>query len=73
MKDYLEGDMMNYIHNLQNEFVKRISTTLWTASDALKNGEDPKRIVEMLERIARELDTMKVMYEVDLENEDPIL
>ena len=73
MKDYLEGDMMNYIHNLQNEFVERISTTLWTASDALKNGEDPKRIVEMLEGIARELDTMKVMYEVDLENEDPIL
>ena len=65
--------MMNYIHNLQNEFVERVSTTLWTASDAIKNGEDPRRIVEMLEQIARELDTMKVMYEIDLENENPIM
>ena len=65
--------MMNYIHNLQNEFVERVSTTLWTATDAIKNGDDPIQVVEMLEKIARELDTMKVMYEIDLENEDPIL
>ena len=64
---------MNYIHNLQNEFVERVSTTLWTATDAIKNGEEPTQVVEMLEKIARELDTMKVMYEIDLENEDPIL
>lgn len=64
---------MNYIHNLQNEFVERVSTTLWTATDAIKNGEEPIKVVEMLENIARELDTMKVMYEIDLENEDPIL
>ena len=65
--------MMNYIHNLQNEFVERVSDTLWTASDAIKKGESPKQIAEMLEQIARELDTMKVMHEIDLENEDPIL
>ena len=65
--------MMNYINNLQNEFVERVSTTLWTASDAINKGEDPTKIVKMLEQIARELDTMKVMYEIDLENEDPIL
>ena len=64
---------MNYIHNLQNEFVERVSNTLWTATDAIKNGEEPIQVVEMLEKIARELDTMKVMYEIDLENEDPIL
>lgn len=64
---------MNFIHNLQNEFVERVSTTLWTASDAIKNGKDPTQIAEMLEKIARELDTMKVMYEIDLENQDPIL
>ena len=64
---------MNYIHNLQNEFVERVSTTLWTATDAIKNGDDPIQVVEMLEKIARELDTMKVMYEIDLENEDPVL
>ena len=65
--------MMNYIHNLQNEFVERVSTTLWTATDAIKNGDDPIQVVEMLEKIARELDTMKAMYEIDLENEDPVL
>ena len=65
--------MMNYINNLQNEFVERVSDTLWTASDAIKKGEDPKQIAEMLEQIARELDTIKVMHEIDLENEDPIL
>ena len=27
---------MNYIHNLQNEFVESISNTLWTATDAIK-------------------------------------
>ncbi|MGI9569559.1 MAG: hypothetical protein ACR2PH_07460 [Desulfobulbia bacterium] len=64
---------MNYIHNLQNEFVERVSNTLWTATDVIKNGEEPIQVVEMLEKIARELDTMKVMYEIDLENEDPIL
>ena len=64
---------MNYIHNLQNEFVERISTTLLRASDTLKRGDDPEQVAVMLENIARELDTMKVMYEIDLENEDPIL
>lgn len=64
---------MNNIHSLQNEFVKRVSTTLWTASDAIKNGENSEQVAEMLEKIARELDTMKVMNEIDLENEDPIL
>lgn len=64
---------MNSIHNLQNEFVERVSTTLWTVSDAIRNGEDPKQAAEMLEKIAKELDTMKVMYEIDLETEDPIL
>ncbi|MFW2367430.1 MAG: hypothetical protein ACN4GW_13510 [Desulforhopalus sp.] len=64
---------MNYIHDLHNEFVGRVSTTLWAASDAINNGEDPKQIAEMLEQIARELDTMKVMHEIDLESEDSIL
>ncbi len=64
---------MNYIHNLQNEFVERVSNTLWTATDAIKKGEEPIQIVEMLEKIARELDTMKVISEIDLENEDPVL
>ena len=64
---------MNYIHNLQNEFVERISTTLLRASDTLKRGDDPEQVAVMLENIARELDTMKVMYGIDLENEDPVL
>jgi len=65
--------MMNHIHNLQNEFVERVSTTLWRASDAIKRGHDPKQVVKMLEQIARELDTMKVMHQVELEMDDPIL
>lgn len=64
---------MNYIHSLQDEFVESVSTTLWTASNAIKKGENPKQVAEMLEQIARELDTMKVMHEINLENEDPIL
>ena len=64
---------MNYIHNLQNEFVERVSTTLWSASDTLKRGDDPEQVAEMLEQIARELDTMKVMYEIDSEIDDPLL
>lgn len=64
---------MNYIHNLQNEFVERVSTTLWRASNTLKRGDAPEQVAEMLEQIARELDTMKVMYEIDSEMDDPLL
>ena len=45
--------MMNYIKILEYDFIKRVSTTLLTASNAIKKGEDTKQVVELFEQIAR--------------------
>ena len=61
---------MNHLNMIANKFADRISATLWNASDALKKGEDPKQVAEILEQMARELDAFRVEVQIGSEMKD---
>ena len=64
------GDAMNHLSIIANDFADRISATLWNASDALKKGENPKQVAEILEHMARELDAFRIELQLGSEMED---
>ena len=61
---------MNHLNMIANKSADRISATLWNASDALKKGEDPKQVAEILEQMARELDAFRVEVQIGSEMKD---
>ena len=64
---------MGHSMHLQIDFADKVLRSLYRASEALRSGEDPKRVVEQLDQLAREIETAKINFEIDLETEDPIL
>ena len=61
---------MNHLNIITSKFADRISTTLWNASDALKNGDDATQVAETLEQLARELDAFRVEVQIGSEVRD---
>lgn len=62
---------MSHSMYIQIEFADRVLSSLYSASEALNSGEDPKQMAEQLEQLARELEKAKLDFEMSLETEDP--
>lgn len=61
---------MNHLNIITSKFADRISATLWNASDALKKGDEPKEVAEILEQLARELDAFRVEVQIGSDVKD---